>query len=330
MTQLLLQPASDIDSVRNLDKTIWKNIDVDDYPDYIPSDIATKIKEIVPDGMVSLWGITPSKNGRNEKVWQNIKVGDIALIGGRGAAIGKGTIIAKADLPSLARHVWGKKTTQNPNESTTWQYVYFITEVSVINVRKSIVNELIGHNPNSNWMGVNIIGEEKSSRVIDRLGLSSSKVPEIVSEDEYVDVISATADFSKGTDHQTISMNRKEQAFLRRKCIGVNGPKQCGICSHEYSPEFLVAAHIKKRSLCTHEERIDIDNIVMPLCKFGCDELYERGYFVIDKSGVVSSGRKIQKSQAETYLNAHVGKLCKYYGVDKEKYFEAHRKYHLK
>ena len=50
----------------------------------------------------------------------------------------------------------------------------------------------------------------------------------------------------------------------------------------------LVAAHKKKRTLCNPAERRDPD-IVMPLCVFGCDFLYENRHVIVD-DGVVIRG----------------------------------------
>ena len=52
----------------------------------------------------------------------------------------------------------------------------------------------------------------------------------------------------------------------------------CALCGHQYPLRFLVAAHIKKRSICTDAERRDLRNVAMLVCTFGCDALYEAGW----------------------------------------------------
>jgi hypothetical protein len=66
--------------------------------------------------------------------------------------------------------------------------------------------------------------------------------------------------------------------------------EKCAICGRTFSCSSLVAAHKKKRSKCSEEERTD-PYIVMPVCVFGCDFLYERGYFHV-KAGYICSYNK--------------------------------------
>jgi hypothetical protein len=59
-----------------------------------------------------------------------------------------------------------------------------------------------------------------------------------------------------------------------------------------------VAAHIKRRESCSDEERKCLD-IVMRACKFGCDELFERGYVYIDEKGTIQPSPNFHKSTAD-------------------------------
>jgi len=52
-----------------------------------------------------------------------------------------------------------------------------------------------------------------------------------------------------------------------------------------YPVSFLWAAHIKKRELCSDDERRDVGNIAMLACLFGCDVLFEHGYVSVDANG---------------------------------------------
>ena len=51
----------------------------------------------------------------------------------------------------------------------------------------------------------------------------------------------------------------------------------------------LVAAHKKKRATCTEQERVD-PHIVMPLCVFGCDFIYENRFVTI-LNGKICQGK---------------------------------------
>lgn len=80
------------------------------------------------------------------------------------------------------------------------------------------------------------------------------------------------------------AVRRAEQAFLR-KSLFPGDTAHCAICNREYPVRFLVAAHIKRRAACTDDEKRDYANVVMPNCKFGCDELFGRGLVSVDNNG---------------------------------------------
>lgn len=91
----------------------------------------------------------------------------------------------------------------------------------------------------------------------------------------------------KETDQDTNSKRRTEQSLLQKWLFAEKDYENCAICGNRYSIRSLVAAHKKKRSGCSESERLD-PHIVMPLCLFGCDYLYEIGAIRIVDHFVVS------------------------------------------
>ena len=67
---------------------------------------------------------------------------------------------------------------------------------------------------------------------------------------------------------------------LRKQLFQYKTTSKCAICNQDFNIGFLVCAHIKKRSKCTEDEMRNINNVVR-MCKFGCDELFERGYVAV-------------------------------------------------
>ena len=53
----------------------------------------------------------------------------------------------------------------------------------------------------------------------------------------------------------------------------------CAFAIETLPTNLLVAAHIKPRSKCSTSERKN-PNVVMPLCKIGCDDFFEKGYLI--------------------------------------------------
>ena len=125
---------------------------------------------------------------------------------------------------------------------------------------------------------------------------------------------------------------RKDQQRLRNLLFKSLTETECAICNKTYlvKPAFLICAHIKKRSKATDLEKIDAKNIVAPMCRFGCDELFERGFITIIDAKVQ---RNIKKTENITeamnkYINDIEGNTCIYYTNKSKKYFKWHHNYH--
>lgn len=99
----------------------------------------------------------------------------------------------------------------------------------------------------------------------------------------------------KGTDIPVNSKGRREQTTLSSILFKNKTVEICGICNKEFPIELLSTSHKKKRSECNEEERLD-PNIVMPMCYFGCDQLYENDFIRVVE-GRVARGENTNKSE---------------------------------
>ncbi|MFJ3159204.1 hypothetical protein [Streptomyces kanasensis] len=84
---------------------------------------------------------------------------------------------------------------------------------------------------------------------------------------------------------------RREQSKLRKKMLNGASTFTCALCGRHLPVRFIRAAHIKRRSHATREERLQLANI-MPACLLGCDELFEHGYIHITGTGHVAVSAK--------------------------------------
>lgn len=90
---------------------------------------------------------------------------------------------------------------------------------------------------------------------------------------------------SGGTDGASEITTRREHYILKEWLFKGKDSERCAICNKTYSVKSLVTAHKKRRADCAENERTD-PYIVMPLCSFGCDYLYEKGLIYID-NGII-------------------------------------------
>ncbi|ACU39368.1 HNH endonuclease [Actinosynnema mirum] len=86
-------------------------------------------------------------------------------------------------------------------------------------------------------------------------------------------------------DRPSASTTRVEQTALRSLLLDGRDAAPCALCGNEYPVESLVAAHIKRRSACTPEQKLDLANVAMLACALGCDHLYEQGHLTVAPDG---------------------------------------------
>lgn len=122
---------------------------------------------------------------------------------------------------------------------------------------------------------------------MERIDSIKRKITDIMNELESLDV-----------QGNILRKTRAEQALLREYlilqqsvlCGNENDVGTCEICGNSWPHSILIAAHVKPRSKCTHEERADFDNIAMLQCAI-CDSLFENGFIAIRPDGKVAINR---------------------------------------
>ena len=128
------------------------------------------------------------------------------------------------------------------------------------------------------------------------------------------------------TDAVVQAKVRKEQARLRKALAGDRDVAPCALCGHDYPIEFVVAAHVKRRAVCTDDERHDVYNVAMLACSFGCDTLYETGWITVDATGHV---RIAQLDGLPDTLRDRIaaldGRPCPAHHANSARYFAWHR-----
>lgn len=150
---------------------------------------------------------------------------------------------------------------------------------------------------------------------------------EVVERDSSPRIPPVWDDALNTADEYRQQVHRPEQQKLRKMLFGDLEQLSCALCGKEYPSSFLVTGHIKKRAFATARERAD-RAIVMPVCLFGCDQLFEQGLVSVanDGSFSVQVSTEITDPVANLLDEVFVGKECWWWieHPESRKYFEYH------
>lgn len=130
--------------------------------------------------------------------------------------------------------------------------------------------------------------------------------------------------FSGDLDALRLVKTRKEQSLLQKHLFAGLITGTCALCSKDLPVDLLHAAHIKRRSKCSFDERRNLDN-VMAACTLGCDELFERGYIFVDQSGTMRAA-PTESDELREILKGYAGLKIGIHSPSNASFFEWHRK----
>ncbi|GGH17231.1 HNH endonuclease [Paenibacillus segetis] len=318
MQKVILQPSGNKDAREHYENTVQTPVPFLVLSEYVTAEDLELIHSLYPDGFVPTWGVTPGKNDVNVNKWERIQVGDVTLFSANGHVFGSGVVTHKLHNKELAAALW-----DYDKEGQTWEYVYFLDEINAHQIPYSQFNQIVGYADNYIIQGFSVLNEERSDRILTALDLKSEVyLPEITEEEYKEEILQFNIDDDLDVQHS--GKRRKEQSFLRRQLFQNKRVGVCGICGKQYPVDLLVAAHIKKRSKCSNEERLDHKNIIMPMCKFGCDDLYEKAYIVVRDGKVVRNTKKTFTPDLLDKVNQVEGIECSFWNDSTKHYFEWH------
>jgi len=319
MSRIILQPASNKDAQAHFADTIAKPVPVNLLQEFLSAEEIAQLNDIYPSGYCPTWGVTPS--GINQGKWNQISVGDTTLFSASGKIFASGVTTYKVHNSALAAKLW-----QYDPKGQTWEYIYFLDEIKQQHISYTAFNKVVGYAPNFIIQGFSVLDETKSKRLFEAFDLLSDVyLPPVTNTD--FDAVTISLDNLSQTDGLIQTTKRLEQARFRHFLFGHKTVGNCGICGESYPVSFLVTAHIKKRSHCTDQEKRDM-HVVMPMCKFGCDDLFENGYIGVDDGAIIKLGKPLSTPTLTNAINKLVGKTCHYFTSSRESYFQWHRHYH--
>jgi hypothetical protein len=323
MPHVILQPSGGTAAREHYQDTIRTPVPLDLIAQYVePSDFAL-LAEMFPERAVPTWGVVPGDNGRNVDRWERVANGDILLFAGQGAVRATGVVRHKLRNRELALRLWS-----TDEDGETWEYIYFVDQITECEIPYAAFNAAAGYAAKNVIQGFEVLDDVRSAAILSvlDLGMGAEALPG--SEEDLV--AAANLDPATPLDAVGQTLIRKEQGFLRRQLFGRRRYDRCCVCGSELPTDLLVAAHIKKRSLCSHAERLDYRNNVVSMCKLGCDDLFEKGYIFV-ANGLVT--QNVNRSNGTTVslvaaLERVVGRRCGFASTGAHAYFDWHRRFH--
>ena len=293
MSLVALQPSGSAIARAHYIDTIESPVSQETLSKFLEPSQIERIKEIYGDDSVPTWGLTPGQREVNVGKWERLDMGSVTLFSADKEIFASAVVTMKFRNFELAKHLWGTQT-----DDVTWEYMYLLDEVYGHRISYNEFNSVAGYQSNYVIQGFNVLSKEKSNAILSAFELESFTHTDN-KELKTVEDISFT---NSQLDLEGTSKLRGEQQALRKVLFGSNRILKCSICGEDYPRELLVAAHIKKRSRCSDEEKRDLSSIATPMCKMGCDELFERGFIAVNKKSIQISPYIKRTSSLDSYL----------------------------
>ncbi len=261
-------------------------------------------------GKAMFWGTKTS----NRTKYGDMRIDDHVLFTHNSRIISIAKVAYKFENAELATHLWSDAPIDQ-----TWSLMFALCNHSESDISYKQLNKVIGDKPGNKHMGFRVLKEDAGAAFIEGFIDEQGPIGEPVSDDEYALIIDGDLDI------ETTSKRRKEQRYLKDHLLGSSQVSSCCMCGLELPVELLRAAHIKKRSECSRQEKLDF-NIVMPACVLGCDSLYEDGWIVVDSTGTIQQGRGRGKGTGDlnSGVNNLVGNECFSHSKKNSEYFQWH------
>jgi len=312
---VVYQPCSDKVARKNLQTTILNPVSFSEIADLLEPELRAELDMVYPDGKLFIWGLA-SPVTRN--TWLNLQSGDTVIFNTETIITVSACFTHRSHNRNLALKLWGW---EDADAKTTWENIYFVTDVRHHAIPFKDIQTHINYKRDRPFFRYN---ELQSVAIFERFPeldhdyYSSNLNLEDVRQEIQKQLTDGTANRPTRLEHKYIVRHLFQGKLISR----------CSICHNEYPRHLLVAAHIKKRSACRPEEKLDIENIALPMCRLGCDPLFEHGYISVSNGKVVKHPSREMTGAIAIYVESVLGNQVKEWGKVNRKYFDWHLNAH--
>lgn len=307
MSHVVLQPSASASSLKHFKDTVQSPVSLDDVVPLLDAPDLAALRRAHPNGLAQMWGAKTGERLQQIPKWQRMVAGDYIMFAGQGRLFASAVVTHTFRNRPLAEHLWGSSPTANGVDQT-WELMFSISDIRAVDVTYPVLNDLIGRKPAAAVQEFSVLDEDKSEILLEYLNLTDNAYFEQPAIETYESVV-LSDDFG-ALEEQVLRGQRLEQRFLRKAILpGTHGT--CGLCGRDFAVQFLTAAHIKRRAVCTDEEKRRFTDVAMINCRFGCDELFGQGFVAVDGSGHLVISDLLLDTTARKYADANlVGRRC--------------------
>lgn len=244
---IILQPCSSRIAQQHYSNAIVNlNLNLDLIKSFLVYKDYQNLYNMFQNDTINIWDVT--KNSANK--WDKIKIGDIALFAKNKYIFSYGVICYKLKNSQLANFLWGED-----EKGQTWENIYFLTELKNTNINYLYFNRAVGYKDNYIIQGFNVLDDEKTNLFLNNYPISSETYMPNVEQSEYFEALKDPLNGLDSVDTKILSNQRKEQNFLRKQLFKNKLYEKCSICGETFPISFLCCSHIKKRCMCSLEEK---------------------------------------------------------------------------
>jgi hypothetical protein len=163
-------------------ETIENGKPINEIASFLSADEKLKLQTIAKDGVVRYWGSIPGEN--NKRNFARLTEGDELLCYRSGSYICLAKVLLKIINRELAKYSWGETEV-----GTTWELIYFLTDVKFFNIKSIIINKEFGFGEGP-VMGFGPIAEDKVKEFNNRYGSVANFINNLTPEDKFEKPIS--------------------------------------------------------------------------------------------------------------------------------------------